>query len=66
MRKLRVDFNHAVGDVVFTELRGEVLSLGDHVAAYDLDTETYEAVIQDSSATSVTLLVDFTTVLEVV
>ena len=64
MRKLRVDFNQAVGDVVFAQLHGESFSVGDHVAVYDLDTEIYEAVVQEVSATSVTLLVDFTKVLE--
>lgn len=65
MRKIRVDFNHAVGNVVFAQLHGEILSAGDRVAVYDLDTETYGAVAQEVSASSATLLVDFTKALEV-
>jgi hypothetical protein len=55
LRKLRVDFNQAVGDVVLTPLTGEVLTVGDHVAVYDLDTDTYEAVVQEVSATTAVL-----------
>ena len=55
MRRLRVDFNQAVGDILPIPLNGEVLTVGDHVAVYDLDTDTYEAVVQEVSATTAVL-----------
>lgn len=62
VRRVRADFSQAVGDVVFAQLSGERLVVGDRVAVYDLDTETYDAVVQQVCATSATLLVDFTKV----
>lgn len=66
MRKFCVDFNQAVGDVVFARIHEDSISVGDHVAVHDLDTQTYEAVVQAVDATTATLLVDFTRTLEAV
>jgi hypothetical protein len=53
VRRVRADFSQAVGDVVFAPLRGERLAVGDHVAVYDLDTDTYDAVVKSRRALTV-------------